>query len=409
MRITILTQYYPPEIGAPQGRLSDLAERIVRAGHQVHVLTAMPSYPQGRIYPGYGGLMSRELHNGVEIVRSFVYPTRSVSTLPRLANYFSFLLSSSMLGSFALDHSDYLMVESPPLFLGVGGIWLSRLKRARLIFNVSDLWPDSAVHLGVISRDSRAYRVGRRLESICYRRAWLVTGQSQGILDDIHGRFCGIHTLLLSNGSDTGVFNPIRRSNSARARLTRSREFVVLYAGLHGIAQGLGHIIEAAKRLTGEEGYRFVFIGDGPEKADLIAGAEGCDNVTFMDPVPLDQMPELLASADVLLVPLARDLPGAVPSKLYEAMASGRPLVLMANGEPAAIVNRHQAGVVVSTGDVPGLVNALRSLRADPARASTIAANARCAAVKYYDRAQIAAGFIAYLEKSHSDASRPEI
>src|SRR5882724_12218343 len=185
MRITILTQYYPPEIGAPQNRLSDLAARLVDAGHQVEVLTAMPSYPRGKVYPGYGGLISREHKDGVQILRTFIYPTRSAALLPRLLNYFSFLFSSAFFGSFLLRRADYLLVESPPLFLGLAAIWLSRLKRARLIFNVSDLWPDSAVHLGIISKDSRTYVLSSRLESFCYRHAWLVTGQSNGILNDI--------------------------------------------------------------------------------------------------------------------------------------------------------------------------------------------------------------------------------
>jgi hypothetical protein len=147
MRITILTQYYPPEIGAPQNRLSDLAGHLVMAGHEVEVLTAMPSYPRGKIYAGYGGLFSREQKDGVQILRAFVYPTRSAALLPRLLNYFSFVFSSVLFGSFLLRRADYLLVESPPLFLGLAAIWLSRLKGAKMIFNVSDLWPASAVHL----------------------------------------------------------------------------------------------------------------------------------------------------------------------------------------------------------------------------------------------------------------------
>jgi len=212
VRVVILTQYYPPEIGAPQNRLSDLAGRLVNAGHEVEVLTAMPSYPRGKIYPGYGGFVSREHKDGIQILRTLIYPTRSASLLPRLLNYFSFLFSCAFFGSFLLSRADYLLVESPPLFLGLAAIWLSRLKRAKLIFNVSDLWPESAVYLGVISRNSLAYTMSLRFEAFCYRHAWLVTGQSHGILTDICSRFQNVRPFLLSNGSDTTVFSPERHT-----------------------------------------------------------------------------------------------------------------------------------------------------------------------------------------------------
>src|SRR5215831_15556198 len=118
MRLTILTQYYPPEIGAPQARLSELAAHFVRGGHSVTVLTAMPNYPSGKIHAGYGGICRRENLNGVNVVRSFIYPTQKASFLPRLANYISFTVSSAIVGSLLLGRCDFLLVESPPLFHG---------------------------------------------------------------------------------------------------------------------------------------------------------------------------------------------------------------------------------------------------------------------------------------------------
>ena len=151
MRIGILTQYYPPEMGAPQARLSHLAGRFLQQGHQVVVLTAMPNYPHGHIFPGYGGFVRREDREGVSVIRCWLYPAQSARLVPRLASYFSFVLSSLLFGLFMLRRLDYLMTESPPLFLGVSGWLLALRTRARWIFNVSDLWPESAVHLGVVS------------------------------------------------------------------------------------------------------------------------------------------------------------------------------------------------------------------------------------------------------------------
>jgi colanic acid biosynthesis glycosyl transferase WcaI len=409
MKLTILTQYYPPEIGAPQNRLSSLADNFVAAGHDVTVLTAMPNYPSGKIHKGYGGLLKREQRSGARVIRTFIYPCRSAALIPRLLSYFSFVFSSAMFGSFLLKSSDYLIVESPPLFLGIAALWLSRLKRAKLIFNVSDLWPESAVRLGVIRADSFAHRFSLHLESLCYRSAWLVSGQSGSILEDIQARFASQPTYLLSNGADTRAFHPTRRTEEARARLTRRGEFVVLYAGLHGLAQGLEQVLAAAQQLRLEGGYRFIFIGDGPHKESLIQTANkgGLQNVDFWDSLPNAEMPQFLAAADLIVVPLGMHLPGAVPSKLYEAMASGRPIVLVASGEAAEVVRRYKAGRVVDPGQVPSLVDAIKELRANQELAARLAQNARQAAVEHFDRTKIAGSFVRYLESRVSGGTEP--
>ena len=262
MYLTLLTQYYPPEIGAPQARLSELGAHFIGRGHSVTVLTAMPNYPKGKIHAGYGGVLLREKQNGANVIRTFIYPTQKANFVPRMANYLSFVLSSSIVGSTQLRHTDYLLVESPPLFLGLAAMWLSALKRARMIFNVSDLWPESAVRLGVLKEDSLAFRLSEKLESYCYRRAWLVTGQSKTILADINDRFPRCSTFHLSNGVDTSKFCPERRSNRTRALLTPDRRLVVLYAGLHGLAQGLDQALEAAEAVQ-DLNFQFVLIGDG--------------------------------------------------------------------------------------------------------------------------------------------------
>lgn len=400
MRLVILSQYYEPEIGAPQRRLSSLARYFASAGHEVTVLTAMPNYPTGKIHAGYGGWMSREAATDIDIIRTFIHPTQSAKLIPRLLNYFSFVCSSAICGTCVLKASDYLFVESPPLFLGIAAMWLSRLKGSKLIFNVSDLWPESAVQLGVVNRGSFSHRLAQRLEALCYQNAWLVTGQSKGILADVKSRFASVRTFLLSNGAETGKFAPDCWTAEARSLLSPNDEFVVLYAGLLGLAQGLDQVLEAAKVSQGDRGLRFILMGDGPERQSLVAQAqrEHIDNVVFLAPRSANEMPALIASADLVLVPLKRDIPGAVPSKLYEAMASGRPVVLVAEGESAEIVRASDCGVVVRPGDTAGLVAAIRQIRTDPARASLMGRNGRNAAVKNFDRNVIARNFGAYLQ-----------
>lgn len=400
MKLTIFTQYYPPEIGAPQNRLSNLASHFVAAEHQVTVLTAMPNYPTGRVKEGYGGAVQRECRDGVSIVRTFIYPCQSAALIPRLLSYFSFVFSSVLFGSLLVGTSDYLLVESPPLFLGLSAVWLSWLKGAKLIFNVSDLWPQSAVSLGVIRPNSFSHQLALRLESFCYKKSWLVTGQSRSILRDIKNRFPGQSTFLLSNGADTGRFGPEKKTIEGRTRLTSKDEFVVLYAGLHGLAQGLEQIIDAAAELRHDENFRFALMGDGPQKQQLIQRARRLQlqNVTFLDPVSADHMPEILAAADLIVVPLGMDIPGAVPSKLYEAMATGRAIVLVANGEAAEIVHQYEAGLVVAPGDIHSLALAFQKVREDAHLTGRLGEHARTAAVRHFDRRSIAVPFIRYLE-----------
>ena len=395
MKVGILTQYYPPEVGAPQARLSALAQRLVEQGHQVFVLTAMPNYPQGRIQSGYGGVYRREDLDGVTILRTYVYPTQSIGMGRRLSNYFSFVCSSLFFGAAVLPRLDYLLTESPPLFLGISGYLLGRLKGARWVFNVSDLWPESEVHLGVI-RDGWILRMAKALEAFCYHKAWLVTGQSKEILQDILSRFPDISTYHLSNGADTIHFCPELRSATARQLMADGKCCIALYAGLHGLAQGLEQVLEAAAELQDQDDCCFVLIGDGPEKGRLVerGKALGLSNVCFLPPYPHGEMPALLASADIALITLKDRLPGAVPSKIYEAMAVGLPVILAADGEAAAIVRGAEAGIVVPPGEVAPLTSAVRELAANPDLRRRLGAGGRKAAVAHFDRPAICDAFI---------------
>ena len=400
MHFTLLTQYYPPEIGAPPARLSQLTQYFIRRGHSVSVLTAMPNYPLGQIYPGYGGLVRREEMDGMEVIRTFIYPTQQTDYLRRLMNYFSFVLSSATVGSALLGRTDYLFVESPPLFLGLSGFWLRWLKRARLIFNVSDLWPESAVQLGVLRRDSLLHRMSLQLEAFYYRRAWLITGQSKSILADISSRFPNYPTFHISNGVDTTVFHPQQHSEQTRWLRKGNEDCLVLYAGLHGLAQGLDQVLSVAETLQDDKKLRFALIGDGLEKPALMQQAHqsGLSNVDFYDPRPAAEIPALLTAADILVVTLKQYIPGAVPSKLYEAMASGRPVILVASGEAADIVRTHKAGIVVEPGNVTAFVKAVQTLREDPIERRVLGENGRRAAVAHYDRSTFVNRFIDYLE-----------
>ena len=409
MRLVIHTQYYSPEMGAPQARLSDLAKRFVGHGHQVYVLTAMPNYPQGRIHSGYGGLLRREEQDGVSIIRTFIYPTKSVGTVRRLTNYFSFVLSSLVIGAFLLPKVDFVLTESPPLFLGISGWILSRLKGARWILNASDLWLESLRSFGVVRDGSLIDKLLSDMALFLYRKAWLVTGQSQEIVTEIQRQVPSGRVYHLSNGVDVRSFHPKKRDESIRQRYLRDGEVGFVYAGLHGFFQGLDQIILAADRLR-DEPVRFLFFGDGSEKDVLVKMAQDrqLKNVDFHAPIPKDHVAAILASMDVAVIPLKKEIRGSVPSKIYEAMASNMPILLVANGEARRIVEKSGAGIAVNPGDTEGLLHAVHKLASQPAECARMGHAGRVAAENFYNRIRIAENFEAFLLSKEGASCKAE-
>lgn len=393
MKVLIHTQYYPPEMGAPQARLHELAMGLMRRGLEVTVLTAMPNYPRGRIYEGYGGWLRKECLDGIQIIRTAIYPTHSPRMLPRLLSYFSFLFSSLIAGIFLVKQVGFVLTESPPLFLGLTGWALSRVKGARWIFNISDLWPESVVELGMIERNGLSYKLGCALEKFLYHKAWVVTCQSRSILQHIQQRFIDVQMYHLSNGVDTSIFQP-------NGYKSKSTDFQIIYAGLHGLAQGLEQVLWAAKKLSQTDGaVKFTLVGDGPAKQQLVrlANELGLTNIHFLDPLPKEKIPQVIGEADTIIVPLKVQLTGAVPSKIYEAMAMGKPVILIAASEAAEIIHNAQCGIVVPLGDIDGFVSAIRYLQAHPVEREQMGMRGREAAVRKYDRAHIAEQFARFL------------
>ncbi len=323
--------------------------------------------------------------------RSYIYPTQSSGFIKRLSNYFSFVFSSFVTGLF-LPKTDFIFTESPPLFLGLSGYWLSRIKKSRWIFNVADLWPASVVELGIIRQGSLTHWLSRNMESFFYRKAAVVTGQSKTILEDIRARFPEIQTYHLSNGVDPTPYQIGPKINS--------NKITVMYTGLHGLAQGLDQIIDAAKLL--EEDHpeiEFKLVGDGPEKSTLKKKAQELNlrNITFLDPIPKTEIPNLLTSADMLIVPLKIQLTGAVPSKLYEGMAVAKPIILIAGNEAAEIVNNADCGVVIAPGDTKALTYAITQLARDETLRIRMGQNGRKVVMEKYDRRRITKAFSQFL------------
>jgi len=382
VRVLILTQYYPPEIGAPQTRLAALARELSARGHQVEVVTAMPNHLTGTTFSGYRRRWyMRERVAGTTVHRSWVYPATGTG-VRRMLNYLSFCVSA-LYSLLRVERADVVFVESPPLFLGVPGWLVAKLHRARFVFNVADLWPDAVRELGVL-KDGFLFRAARGLEEWTYRRATVVNAVTEGISHDLRVRKGVPESKLrfLPNGVDCVAFAPRRGSAQLAERLRIDGRPVFLYAGTHGIAQGLHNVLSAAEQCPEAV---MVFVGDGVEKAALVRAARerGIGNVRFVDPVPLDEMPEYFSLACASIVPLLRrDLhQGARPSKLFPSFACGVPVIYSGEGEGARIVSEAGAGLVVPPEDPGAIAGAMRALGGDAALRAQMSERARALAI----------------------------
>lgn len=391
MRLRILTHYYPPEVGAPQVRLGALARGLADAGAEVTVHTGFPHYPDGEIKPPYRNRpLLVERADGVRVMRSWVYAAPNRGFGRRLANHAS-LAATALAASPAGGPADVLLVETPPLLLAGAAVAYARGKRARLVLNVADLWPDSAVEMGTLS-SRRAIGAARRLERLAYREAAAIACPTEGIHATLERRpESSGKAALMRPAVDLSRFDPDGGDPGIPAG--EERPLRVLYAGTIGLAHGLGTLIDAAEeseRRTDGPPLAVTIAGDGAEAPALRArlADRGPAGVRMPGAVAAERIPSLYAANDVAVVML-RDLPifeGALPTKLLEAMAAARPVVLAARGEAARLVESERCGLVVEPEDPRALAEALAALAADPARRAELGAAGRRAVERDFGR-----------------------
>lgn len=402
MNVLFLTHYFPPEVGAPQARIYELARELLKRGHEVSVLTGFPNYPSGIVHEGYRGKMFlRENVDGICVIRTWVYATPNKGFAKRLINHLSFTFSS-LWATGAIGPCDVIVVESPPLFLGISGYLISRLRRVPYVFNVADLWPESAVALGAL-KNGIAIRLAEALEAFLYARAAKITVVTRGLRATLLARGLSEDKVaLMTNGVDASLFNPNVDGKEFRSIHGLDSYFVVTYAGTHGMAQGLRTVLDAAHILSEDDGITFLLVGDGAEKEDLVreVGERGLRNVLFLPPQPKKVMPQLLAASDACLVPLRKLelFKTALPSKMYEAMASARPIILAAEGEAEALLKEADGGLCVPPEDSSALAAAVRRLAADAELRHRLGANGRAYVTEHFSREKIAEKLEALLE-----------
>lgn len=403
MRILAICHYFPPEIGAPQARISEMAKAWSTAGDEVTVLTGMPNHPTGIVHERYRGRWRVvERIDGYRVVRTWLYATPNEGFVKKTLGHLSFMVTSVLLGFRQAGKADVVMVSSPTFFSIFSAMVIAKLRRAPLVVEVRDLWPGIFVELGVLT-NRRLIWLLERLELFAYRIAAHVVVVTEGFRDDLIRRGVPAQKVTtITNGVDLDRFTPKPAHEEDRAWLgAGADDLLVLYIGAHGVSHALSSVVRGAARLA-DSPVRFAFVGEGADKANVVelAGQLGVGNLVFRDGVPRDRVADLVAAADVCLVPL-RDIPlfsTFIPSKMFEFMAAGRPIVGSVRGEPATILER--AGSVVIEPESPqALAETLGELAADRARLGRIAAAQREFVERNYDRTALAGEYQVLLHR----------
>lgn len=413
MRVLFITPYFPPEVGAAQTRIHELAVRLARLGSQVSILTTFPNYPSGIVPPGWRGKRFCKCEErGLTVYRVWSYAAPNRGFMKRIAAHLSFAFFAS-LATLVMPRSDVAVIESPPLFDGFTGLFVNLFRRTPYAFTVSDLWPESAVQMGMLENKFLIW-ASKRIELAFYRRAAVVLALTAGIQRKIIAEgISPFKVVLFRNSVDCDFFHPGLSTDRIRAELGfTDSEFIALYAGNLGHAQNLDTILEAAAQLRKHRDVRILLAGDGAESERLKQKARSMqlNNVLFVASMPKTRMPELVNVAGCVLVPL-RDLEifqGALPTKLFEAMATAKPVVLSVRGEAAELLQEAKAGHCVPPESASEISKAVIALYHDAKQASEMGKRGRDFVQRHFSRDARAQELSAVL-KAANRAAGPKV
>jgi colanic acid biosynthesis glycosyl transferase WcaI len=407
MKILYISQYFPPEMGAPAARAAELSKHWAAAGHEVTVLTGFPNHPTGVVPPEYRDkfrrLLVHEQIDGVDVVRSWLLPFPNRKAYERMLNYSSFCLSAAISGLF-LSRPDVVIATSPQLLVGLSGWWVARWKRVPVVFEVRDLWPESLAAVGMGDARSLLHRGLAKIAGFLYRRSDCVAVVTPAFEDYLveHWGVPREKIAVIENGVETDLFAP-EAGTAVRKELGAERKFVVSYIGTMGMAHGLDTMIEAAARLrsTNPE-IVFLVLGEGAEKERVIALARerGLDNLRFVDQQAREKVPAYICASDVCLVLLKKSdvFKTVIPTKMLEFMSCARPVILGVDGQARTILEEAAGGLAVEPENSDALANAIRYLAANPELAGKLGRNGREFVVRKFSRRETAEKYIRVLE-----------
>jgi len=408
MKILYVSQYFPPEMGAPAARAAELSRHWAAAGHEVTVLTGFPNHPTGVVPREYRGkfrrLVAHDQTDGVNVVRTWLLPFPNRKAHERILNYSSFCASAASTGLF-LSRPDVVIATSPQLLVGLSGWWLARWKRVPFVFEVRDLWPESLAAVGMGNSNSPLHRSLAKIAAFLYRqsdRVVVVTPAFEDYLVE-HWKLPREKISVIENGVETQLFTP-QPATDLRTKLEMEDKFVVSYIGTMGMAHGLETILAAASQLrdTSPE-IVFLMLGEGADKDRIIALARqrGLHNIRFVDQQPRQEIPGYICASDVCLVLLKRtDLfKTVIPTKMLEFMSCARPVILGVDGQARTILEAARGGLAIEPENSAALVHAIRYLAANREMAQDLGKSGREHVVRKFSRRHTAEKYIRVLER----------
>ncbi len=408
MRIVFLTHYFPPEGNAPASRTYDHCVRWVRAGHEVTVITCAPNVPNGIVYEGYQNRLwpQRETIDGIDVIRTWTYVAPNAGAAKRILNFVSYMVSAIVTFVFFCRRPKVIIATSPQFFCGWAGVVCSWLKWSKFILEIRDIWPESIVTVGAM-KQGFAVRVLEVMEKWMYRRANHIVAVGEGYKQNILSKAnVGNRISVITNGVDPDQYQPQPKSDSFLDRYGLSGKFVCSYVGTIGMAHGLTVVVRAAERLKERQrtDIAFCLVGDGAQRAVLEQTVQEkglTEYVKFAGRLPKDKMPEVLASSDCVLVHLKKtDLfETVIPSKIFEAMAMERPLIMGVRGESAEIVARSGSGIDMEPDNENDLVNAVVRLKDDDVYYRSLCQQGRDFVTREYTRDVLAQRFLDIIEE----------
>jgi glycosyltransferase involved in cell wall biosynthesis len=397
VNIVFLSHYFPPEVNAPASRTYEHCREWAKAGHDITVVTCAPNHPAGRIYPGYRNLPWQvERIDGIRTVRlwTLLAPNEGVSR--RIANHLSYMLVAVLAIPF-LPRPDVVVSTSPQLFCGLAGYVVSRVRRVPWVLEIRDLWPESIVAVGALRR-GWAIRLCERIETWAYRKADRIVPVTESFRRHIEERGAAADKItVVKNGVDLERFSRPRKDQGLARELGLEGKFTAAYFGTHGMAHALDSVLRAAELVRDDPRIVFLLVGDGAERRRLQAMKErlGLTNVVMLEQQPKDRMPALWGVTDVALVLLRKSslFRTVIPSKIFEAMGAGRPIVLGVEGETRDIIERAGCGIPIEPESPQALAAAVRRLADRPELAHEMGAKGLACVVREYDRRVLAARF----------------
>ncbi len=404
MHLLFITDNFPPETNAAAIRTFEHAREWVKMGHTVTIVTGAPNFPAGKVFKGYRNkLFQREDLEGIRVVRVWTYITANAGTVRRMIDFASFMVTATFAGLF-VKKPDMVIATTPQLLTSITGWVLARLKRRPFVLELRDLWPESIVAVG-ISQGKRLYKTLEWVARFIYHRADViisVTRSFKRILIDMGIRGDKIH--IITNGAYPDIMVSPQSREEIRTQYGIPRDtFLVGYVGTFGLAHSLETILNVARLTMADPSIQYVLMGDGAEKVRLIKKSqyEGLSNVRFIDRQYHEKALEVLSALDIALV-LLRDTPlfeTVIPSKLFEAMALGKPVVLGARGESLNIINEHQCGIGIRSESIVDLSLAIRKLQADRNACKIMGANGQRAIRHKYNRVTLARAMLMILQE----------